>query len=235
MFHAPDFELYAPRFQGDVEWNSRRLDIRHRLQEVGELVKSDFADIGIGLERRESLHHPHTTNRKRVRRQRTMLFRDKSARRTLQDILGRELGRDLNSAANNVHLQFGIDADGIWWGMRIDRGAWYDLNVLLKRAEEGEGRKEIAAACRNAPSFCLEIDRGGSRLLLDQGDKEWRELAGVLQPGEVSLDIIRRVSATEVETEADTLIDIARADFASLAPLFRLASWTPDSPSGGAF
>ena len=235
MFHAADFELYALRFQGDPEWNGRRLDIRHRLQEAGEAVKADFAGLGVGLDRRESLHNPHATNGKRVRRQRTMLFRDKASRKVLQEILGRELARDLDSAANNIHFQFGLDAEAAWWGMRIDRGAWYDLNVLLKRAEDGEGRADLAAACKNAPGFDLEVDRGGARPLDGLGDREWRDIAGTLQPGEVSLDIIRRMPAAEAEANGDTLLDLVRADLAALAPLFQLASWTPDSPSGVSF
>ena len=44
------------------------------------------------------------------------------------------------------------------------------------------------------PAFDLEVDRGGARPLDELGDREWRDLGGTLQPGEVSLDIIRRMS-----------------------------------------
>ena len=86
-----------------------------------------------------------------------------------------------------------------------------------------------------APGFDLEVDRGGARPLDGLGDREWRDIAGTLQPGEVSLDIIRRMPAAEAEANGDTLLDLVRADLAALAPLFQLASWTPDSPSGVSF
>jgi hypothetical protein len=123
MFTQADFELYQPRFQGDPEWNGRRLDIRHRLQAIGEQLKARFAEQGVALERRESLHNPHATNGKKVRRQRTMLFRDKKAKKSLQSFLGKELGKDLDSAVNNAHFQLGLDAEGAYWGLRIDTGA----------------------------------------------------------------------------------------------------------------
>ena len=93
MFFSADFDLYEPRFQGDSEWNQRRLAVRKRLQALGEELKKAYAALGIGLDRRESLHNPHATNGKRVRRQRTMLFRDKKSRKGLQDFSARNSAR----------------------------------------------------------------------------------------------------------------------------------------------
>ncbi len=231
LFHAADFELFQPRFQADPEWNGRRLDLRHRLQEVGEAVRSAYRERGIGLDRRESLHHPHASNGKRVRRQRTMLFRDKAARRSLQRFLGKELGRDLDSARNNTHLQVGIDLSGLWWGLRIDPGAWYDLNALLKLAEEEPGRLQIVAACRVDPPFVLEVDRRGPRPLAGMGSRDWRDLAGLLRPGESGIDVIQRLPAEEA-IEAGDLGPRIVAELLALGPLFQLACWSLDGPSG---
>ncbi len=232
MFFAADFELYEPRFQGDVEWNQRRLEVRHRLQALGDQVKMAFAEMGFGLERRESLHHPHHTNRKKVLRQRTMLFRDKKARKSLQSFLGKELGKDLDSARNNVHFQICLDKEGCWWGLRMDATAWYDLNVLVKRAEEGAGQKELAAACLAAPGFHLEIDRGGSRPLAEMDARAWRDFAGVVQPGQSSLEIVARMPKAAVIEAGEDWSSGVVADLLRLAPFFRLASWDLESPSG---
>ena len=93
-FSDSDFDLYQQHFQGDVEWNGRRLEVRQKLQKVGDEVRRVFSCDGVSLDRRESLHHPHRTNGKRVRRQRTMIFRDKKSRKSLQLFLGKELGRE---------------------------------------------------------------------------------------------------------------------------------------------
>jgi hypothetical protein len=132
MFFAADFELFTSRYQGDEEWNGSRLAIRRRLQTLGNEVCAEYATLGVALDRRESLHHPHHTNGKRVRRQRTMIFRDKKSRKKLQSFLGKDLGKDLNSARNNVHMQICIDDKQCWWGIRIDESAWYALNVPKK-------------------------------------------------------------------------------------------------------
>ena len=232
MFHPADFELFEPRYQGDPEWNQRRLDVRHRLQALGEQLVAGFGAAGIALDRRESLHHPHHTNRKRVRRQRTMLFRDKKARKALQSFLGKELGKDLDSAVNNIHFQVCLDQQSCWWGLRIDAGAWYDLNVLVKRAEEGEGQQALAEACAAAPGFTLELDRGGARALEAMGMRDWRDFAGVVRPGESALEIVARLPKEAACEAGEDLADGIVADLLRLAPFYRLASWTLDSPSG---
>lgn len=234
MFHLVDFELFQPRFQSDAEWNGRRLDLRHRLQALGEAVKDDFATAGLALDRRESLHHPHATNKMRVARQRTMLFRARRERQALQRFLGRELGKDLDSALNNVHFQIGLDATGAWWGLRIDAGAWYDLNVLLKRAEELPGRHELRRAAAQAPGFALEVDGGGARPLASMADRDWRDLAGLLRPGQSSIEVVRRLPAAAAAAAGESLAGTLRAELLRLADLYRLACWSLDgsSPSG---
>ncbi|MDP6941365.1 MAG: hypothetical protein QGH51_04975 [Planctomycetota bacterium] len=232
MFTVADFELYQFRFQGDPEWNGRRLDVRRRLQALGDRLKADFAGLGISLDRRESLHNPHNTNGKKVRRQRTMLFRDKKARAALKRFLGKELGKDLDSARNNLHFQVGLDEKSAWWGLRLDEGAWYDLNVLLKRAEESDGQSEIVAACSASKGFNLELNRGGARPICEMDSRDWRDLAGVVRPGETQLEIVRKIPAHQAAEIGADLEDAIAADLLTLAPFFKLASWTLDGPAG---
>jgi hypothetical protein len=232
MFTQADFELYQPRFQGDPEWNGRRLDIRHRLQAIGEQLKARFAEQGVALERRESLHNPHATNGKKVRRQRTMLFRDKKAKKSLQSFLGKELGKDLDSAVNNAHFQLGLDAEGAYWGLRIDTGAWYDLNVLVKRAEEGEGRAELIAAAAAAPGYSLRLDGKGDRPLETMTDRNWRDLAGTVRPGETALELMQRMPAAAVAEAGEDFDEGVVEDMLRLTAFYRLSNWSLDSPSG---
>lgn len=232
MFTLADFELYQPRFQGDPEWNGRRLDIRQRLQALGDELKKQFAAAGIALDRRESLHNPHSTNGKRVRRQRTMLFRDKKAKKRLQSFLGKELGRDLDSAVNNIHFQVGLEQGHAYWGLRLDKGAWYDLNVLLKRAEEEPGRQAIVEACRKAPGFDLLLDGRGARPLDGLSTRDWRDLCGTVRPGESNLEIRQQMPAEVVDAAGEDFDEGVIADLLRLDDFFRLSSWSSDSPSG---
>lgn len=235
VFVSADFELFQARFQSDPEWNARRLAVRQRLQALGTRVQEAWARGKIKLDRRESLHHPHATNGKRVRRQRTMLFRDRKARSALQRFLGKELGKDLDSAVNNLHLQAGLDDRRFYYGLRVDRGAWYDLNVLLKRAEEPPGREEIVAACRAAPGFELEVDGRGARPLEAMSSRDWQDLTTkVLRPGESTLDLVRRVPADEVAAAGEEFEGRVVSGLESLIPFYRLACWSLDGscPSG---
>jgi len=232
MFTLADFELFQPRFQSDPEWNGRRLDIRKRLQALGDELKKQYADVGILLDRRESLHNPHATNGKKVRRQRTMLFRDKKAKKQLQSFLGRELGKDLDSAVNNVHFQIGLEERQAYWGLRLDRGAWYDLNVLLKRAEEEPGRQQIVAACAAAPGFELLLDGRGARPFNTLTSRDWRDICGTVRPGETSLEVRQQMPADVVAQAGEDFELGVISDLLRLTDFFQLASWSMDSPSG---
>jgi hypothetical protein len=233
MFSESDFDLFSSRYQGDEEWNGRRLEVRRRLQALGNEVCEDFTAVGIDLDRRESLHHPHHTNRKRVRRQRTMIFRDKKSRKKLQSFLGKELGKDLDSARNNVHMQICIDDKECRWGIRIDETAWYDLNVLIKRAEEDFSRDEIVAAAQHASAvFNFEINDGGARKLSDMTNRDWRDIAGTVNPGENSIEIVHRMSSTAAIALGEDFAATVRSELLSLAEFLKLCSWTLSSPNG---
>ena len=232
MFSFSDFELFNPQFQGDVEWNERRLNLRRRLQKLGTQIQDDFSNMECDLDRRESLHHPHRTNGKRVRRQRTMLFRSKKDRKKLQTFLGKELGKDLDSVRNNAHLQICIDRNEMSWGLRIDSSAWYDLNVLIKRAEEENTRTEIVTAAHRAAHFDLIFNRASSRLLSSTTSRDWRDIAGTICPGEHSMEVVRKMSANTVVERAGEIDSLISRDLSNLKDFFFLCNWTLDSPNG---
>lgn len=232
MFTEADFELFTPRFQADPEWNGRRLEVRHRLQALGDELVAAAAAEGVGLDRRESLHHPHASNGRKVRRQRTMLFRDKKARKKLQSFLGKELGKDLDSARNNLHFQVVIDGAGCRWGLRNDTHAWYDLNVLVKRAEEEDGRQALAAASRAGADFKLVLDGRGGSELASMDARSWREFSGMVRPGESSYEIEAAMPKEAVVRAGLDWAEGVKADLLRLLPFYRLATWSSDSPSG---
>jgi hypothetical protein len=230
---AADFDLFQSRFQADPEWNGRRLDLRRRLQELGDQVKEACAKrCGLDLERRESLHHPHASNGNRVARQRTMLFRGKRERKALQKFLGPELAKDLDSAHKSVHLQAGIEEKQVFWGVRWEKDAWFDLNVLVKRAEEGEGRSALLAAAHAGAGFTFEVDGGGGRPLEKMGERDWRDLAGFLQPGKHAVEVVLRQPRAEVVAAGAGWGERVVADLLRITPLFRLGCWTAEGPSG---
>ena len=233
MFSAADFEIFQPRFQADPEWNGRRLELRRRLQELGDLLLPRAVEAsGMDLERRESLHHPHASNGKRVARQRTMLFRGKKERKTLQSFLGPELAKDLDSVHRSVHMQIGLDEHGAFWGLRWEKDAWFDLNVLVKRAEEGEGQAALAEACAGGRGFDFEVDGGGPRPLEKIGQRDWRDLAGFLEPGKHAAEAVHRQPREAVIAAGAEWQETVFEGLLRLIPLFRLGCWTADSPSG---
>jgi hypothetical protein len=103
---------------------------------------------------------------------------------------------------------------------------------MLKRAEDAPGRKELMQAAHFAPGYSLEIDRKGARALEKMTDRDWRDLAGTLQPGQNIVEIMARMPAAAVDAAGEDFDEGIVADLLRLLPLYQLACWGLDSPSG---
>ena len=98
LFEESDFRALAPGLASNPDYNAHRLAARRRLLALGKRAASAAGPLGLELECRTSLHHPHTFNGNRVQRLWAYLTRTKKAKGALKKLLGPELGKDLDSA-----------------------------------------------------------------------------------------------------------------------------------------
>lgn len=233
-FEAWDFEALAPERARNPEFNEPRLAARRRLLALGKAVVPRAAALGARLEARTSLHHPHAFNGMSVKRLWTYLTRGKAEKARLRRVLGRELGKDLDSAYRNAYLCIALEREGFEVSLRIHQEAWYDGQNLLKRVGKEGARGWLA----------LLNELGGFHLKLHDWKGEWPcgalsperldEFLRFWKPGEHQLAIERRYPVP-LELEARRAIlerdwaGILTDEVLRLVPMLRFAAWSEES------
>jgi hypothetical protein len=232
LFEESDFRALAPGLASNPDYNAHRLAARRRLLALGKRAASAAGALGLALECRTSLHHPHTFNGNRVQRLWAYLTRAKKEKSALKKELGPELGKDLDSAYRNAYLCFGLEAQSLEVSLRIHPDGWYDGQNLVNRVKR-EGVK---------PWLALLNQLGGFRLRLHDWKGEWR--CGTLQPeqleeflkyytpGDHQLAVEKRYPAPEgarAGALAEGCAEELQRELLRLVPLFRFTAWSKES------
>ncbi|MBI3817433.1 MAG: hypothetical protein HY286_01985 [Planctomycetes bacterium] len=240
-FRIEDFRLYETRNRGDESLNGRRLEVRHKLQAIGEAAKVKLAADGIVLERRESLHHPFSINHMRVVAQWTSLFRDAKARKTFARMVGPELGKDVDPGNANVAFFVSIDEGCIQIGIRLGENAWYDARNWIQPCEKSDPqRTAFVEIVRRSPGFYLRIHDWEKTWSTEKFTRDdFAEIIKYYKIGEHRFTFTRRINKSDPASGDPALLANAVESLHSLAPIYRCIAWTPDNDrlfqSGGGF
>ena len=229
LFQESDFRALVPPLASNPDYNGHRLAARRRLLALGKRAALAAAALGLELECRTSLHHPHAFNGNRVQRLWAYLVRTKKERGALKRVLGPELGRDLDSAYRNAYLCLAIEGEALEVSLRIHPDGWYDGQNLKNRvAREGV-----------AP-WQAQLDAlAGFRLRLHDWKGEWRcgslepeqleEFMKYYVPGDHRLAVERRIPAPEGARggvlDPACPEDLVR-ELVRLVPLYRFTAWS---------
>ena len=233
-FEPWDFEALAPERARNPELNEQRLAARRRLLALGKALVPRAAELGAKLEARTSLHHPHAFNGMAVKRLWTYLVRGKAEKARLRRVLGRELGKDLDSAYRNAYLCVALEREGFEVSLRIHQEAWYDGQNLLKRVQK-EGTRGWLALLNQLEGFQLRLhDWKGEWPLGTLSPERLDEFLRFWKPGEHQLAIERRYPVpVELEARRGVLerdwAGVLSEELLRLVPAFRFAAWSEES------
>jgi hypothetical protein len=232
LFEESDFRALVPPLASNPDYNGHRLAARRRLLALGKRAAAEAGVLGLALECRTSLHHPHQFNGNRVQRLWAYLTRSKRERSALKRVLGPELGKDLDSAYRNAYLCLALEGQAIEVSLRIHPDAWYDGQNLKNRVAR-EGVKPWLAQLNAL---------GGFLLRLHDWKGEWR--CGVLEPeqleeflryytpGDHQLAVEKRYPAPEGARggalDRGCGEELVR-ECLRLVPLFRFTAWSRES------
>lgn len=232
LFEESDFRALVPPLASNPDYNAHRLAARRRLLALGKRAAAGAKELGLELECRTSLHHPHQFNANRVTRLWAYLVRAKKQKSALKRVLGSELGKDLDSAYRNAYLCVALEGAALEVALRIHPDGWYDGQNLVNRVKK-EGLKPWLAQL-NALS--------GFRLRLHDWKGEWR--CGALQPeqleeflkyytpGDHQLAVEKRYPAPEGARGGvfePGCADELQRELLRLVPLFRFTAWSEES------
>ncbi len=231
-FEEADFRALSEPYCADPEYNDRRLAARRRLLALGKGAAQASGTLGTALECRTSLHNPHQFNGQRVKRLWAYLTRPREEKKKLKQVLGAELGKDLDSAYRNVFLCIALEPDALEVSLRIHPDAWYDGQNLKNKVERAGLRAWLA----------LLNERKGFRLRLHDWKGEWRcgelsperleEFVEAYTPGDHRLAVERRFPAHEGERGAALepgAADALERELLALLPLYRFTAWSPEN------
>ncbi len=227
-FEEADFHALSAALAGNPEGNPRRLETRRKLLTLGKKAAKRASEFE-KLDCRTSLHHPHAFNGMRVKRLWAYLTRSKAEKRRLRQVLGSELGKDLDSAYRNAYLCLAIEEEALEVSLRLHSDAWYDGQNLKNRVEK-EGLKGWLAQLNALP---------GWRLRLHDWKGEWRcgelqpealeEFLSYYQPGDHRLVVERRWPAPQGNRGAALGPEVPGLlcdELLRLLPLYRFTAWS---------
>jgi hypothetical protein len=234
-FAEGDFHALSEPLDRDPQFDGARLETRRKLLALGKRAAKELAEPhGRTLDQRTSIHHPRPFNGMRVRRLWAYLMRPKKEKTLLRRTLGAELAKDLDAAYRNAYLCLAVEAEALEVSFRIHRDAWYDGQNLVRRVG-AEGLDGWLALLRQLEGFTLRMDdwKGEWPLGPDLDSQRLNEYLGYYVPGDHALTIDRRFPAPRGARDhafGPEVPDLLLAELARLAPLYRYAVWSDESP-----
>jgi hypothetical protein len=232
LFEESDFRALVPPLASNPDYNAHRLAARRRLLALGKRAAARAGELGLALECRTSLHHPHQFNGNRVQRLWAYLTRPKKEKSALKRQLGPELGKDLDSAYKNAYLCLALEDQCLEVSLRIHPDGWYD----------GQNLKNRVARAGVKPWLAELNALDGFRLRLHDWKGEWRcgalepeqleEFLKYYTPGDHQLAVERRYPAPE-GARAGALepgcAEELQRELLRLVPLYRFTAWSQES------
>lgn len=230
QFTPQDFVCFAEEHRNNRDFNKYRLRVRRKLGDLGHQLLPHLQGAGLDVAMRTSLHHPYTFNRYAVQSQWLYFSPSPESYRELQqEILGPDLGSDLDHHYTHTLLVIGIDRSGIFISLKIHQHAWWDAQNLQNKCSLPEQR----AAWR--------------QLLLSLGGFTWRlhdwpnlhpcanitidlvsQYFQYYKPGSHWLHLDRTIAADDPQLAAD-FTELARSTLLLLVPVYRFILWRPDN------
>lgn len=232
LFEESDFRALMPPLAANPDYNAHRLAARRKLLALGKRAVAAAGALGVALECRTSLHHPHQFNGNRVTRLWAYLTRAKKEKSALKRQLGPELGKDLDSAFRNAYLCIGLEGAALEVSLRIHPDAWYDGQNLVNRVKR-EGVKPWLAQLNALSGFRLRLhDWKGEFHCGTLTPERLEEFLKYYTPGDHQLAVERRYPAPEGARGGvfePGCADELQRELLRLVPLFRFTAWSQES------
>ena len=229
-FTEADFETYLPAKRKNKEYNDDRLDLKHRLHSLGELLAPSLKEAGLSLDFKTSLSHPYTYNKYSVDSQWVYFARLDKDRRPLKKLFGEFLGRDLDMHYSHVILVAEIRLEGIELALKVHQHAWWDGQNLKNRCKEAAERKALAGELNKLNGFILSIHDWRKEYVCGQlHEGDLRNYCQYYTPGEHWLHLRLKLPSGTVIPMGVEFASFAAEKLSSLAPIYRFIEWRKDN------
>lgn len=227
-FQPSDFERFSDSVQTNPEYNDARLEIRQKLDQLGKQGVEALSQSPHTLVSRASLHHPHKFNDFRIESQRVYLSRGDEERTHLQQLLGQDLGKDLNSDYIHTMIVLEINQAGLTFALRIHQNAWWDGENLKRKLSDEEMRPAVAKTLQPLEGYKLRIhDHRSSRDCTGIDDLELLEFQKHYTPGDHWLHVERKFARDDLFVSSGGFSQRVLAEWKRLLPAYKEFCWHP--------
>jgi hypothetical protein len=225
-----DFGLFEAVKQRDNLYNPSRLKLKHKLRAMGDIAREALLNAGLPLEVRTSLSHPYTYNAFKVDAMWFYLARPSKERKALKDILGAELGEDLDP--NYQHLVFFLEINEkqMEFGLRIHELAWWDTQNLKNKCDERTKALELAQLMNRLDGFTMTIHDWKKEYRT--GRLSWGDIGTFMTyfvPGQHRWNLKRFVDRGDPLSTSQELMMTVCQWFALMIPIYRFIAWSNEN------
>lgn len=229
-FTEADFIAYLPEKRRDSEYNEERLQIKHKLHSLGELMMPSLSTSGLDLEFKTSLSHPYTYNKYSVESQWVYFARKERDRQALKKIFGDTLGRDLDMHYSHVILLVEINLENIELSLKIHQQAWWDGQNVKNRCQDMGQRKILVTELNRLGGFILTIHDWRREYVCGRlSESDLRNYFNYYTPGNHWLHLRLRLKKETVIPMGKEFAMFAGQAMSQLAPVYRFIEWRPDN------
>lgn len=226
-----DFDCFREEHSRNREYNKFRLKVRRKLGDLGHSLLPELQKNGLSLEVRTSLHHPYSYNRFCVDSQWVYLSPTEQVYQTLrQNILGPELGQDLDTHYTQTLLLVGIHHLGLFISLKIHPSAWWDGHNLKNKCSQKEQRSQLLELLHRVPDFSLRLHEWPNRHSCANMTMETlAQYFNYYVPMQHWLHLDRDIPKENALASSTEFTEFAQQQLVTLIPLYRFIVWSPEN------
>ncbi len=229
-FGEADFAPFEGARQRDRSWDARRLAVRRKLEAYAKAARKALRErCGLEFALRTSVHHPHATNRHRVRGLRAYLTRTPSERRLLTERFDGALAADTRTHYVQATIALAIDESGLRSSLSIHAQAFWDSMNLANKLREPAGEAAFLDLLHALPGpFRMRNDRHRKEYRAgDLSAGELRNFVRYFEPGVHGFALEHVIPRADLPALGPALAPLLLEDLVALGPAYRFLLWSP--------
>jgi hypothetical protein len=228
LLDPKDFLAFEKHKWHSDEYNAERLQLKRKLQIVGEAIAPLLAAAGGDFTVRTSIHNPYKFNGNKVDSLRFYFAPGDKAKKELRELLGVEFAEDTDASYVHANLVCTLDFTGIRVGLTVHERAWYDTQNVRGLCATREGAERFIAALNGVPpTYALKLHDW--QKLYPCGSLKWDDMLAFFryfEAGKHRITVLRELPKSTSEIYAPGFYASIAAELTTLLPVYRLVLWS---------
>ncbi|MFH1130019.1 MAG: hypothetical protein V1754_01710 [Pseudomonadota bacterium] len=235
-FKDADFDAYLEEKWSSNMFNLERLQVRQKLDKLGQELSSDLlSSDGSLLTQEVSTEHPAVWNHRQVSNQTLFFSRNEHGRRELDTIIAKgrsiaSLVSDPSPLRNHVFLSVTIDSSKLELSLKLHSGAKVDRENLRSKTKEFFQRERLLNLIKGLPpGFRTGVVNGTQLDTTELTDEKLIHLIEEHQNADNWFFVSHSIERKDPRLTNSEFVQIARELLTQLLPIMHYISWSRDN------